>query len=281
MPTFLFTDIEHSTQLWEDHTGVMPDVLERHNELIEGRVHAYDGEVVRRTGDGIFAAFHNGDPLKAALDIQQRISAEEWGSIGDLRVRIVLHAGEAIEQEGDYYGPTVNRTARLLGVCWGGQILLTPEVAHRAALPAGASLEDLGEHLLKDLSRPQQIYMLHHPSLPYQSFPPPRSLSANPDDLSGALRKAVTFQVDSLAMYTLVAVARLMASQGSLERAVELLAFVLARDGTSEFSERRAQQLLAEIEPQISPQAFEAARRRGQARGLADIVDDILRESAE
>jgi class 3 adenylate cyclase len=280
MPTFLFTDIEHSTQLWEDHTGVMPEVLERHNVLIEGRIHAYDGEVVRRTGDGIFAAFHNGDPLKAALDVQQRITAEDWGSIGDLRVRIVLHAGEAIQQEGDYYGPTVNRTARLLGVCWGGQILLTPEVAHHAALPAGASLEDLGEHLLKDLSKPHRIYMLRHPSLPHQSFPPPRSFSANPNELSGALRKAVTFQVDSLAMYTLVAVASLMVSQGALERAVELLAFVLAHDGTSEYSESRARQLLSEIEPQISPPVFDAAQRRGQARRLEDIVDDILRESA-
>ncbi len=280
MPTFLFTDIEHSTQLWEDFTGEMPDILQRHNTLIEGRIHAYDGEVVRLTGDGVFAAFHNGSPLTASLDIQQRIAAEDWGRIGELRVRIVLHAGEAIRQAGDYYGPTVNRAARLLSVCWGGQILLTPEVTRRALLPLGASLADLGEHVLKDLSQPQRIYMLRHPSLPIQDFPPLRSFSANPQELSGALRTAVAFQVDSLASYTLVAAARLLAAQGAREQAVEMLAFVLAQENTTDFSIERARQLLAELQPQISPEVFKDAQQRGQARRLEDIVLDILGEDA-
>jgi WD40 repeat protein/class 3 adenylate cyclase len=183
MPVFLFTDIEGSTRLWEMHTGEMGRVIARHDALLQQQIGARGGRVTKHTGDGITAAFEAGEPVACALETQKLFAAEPWGAIGELRIRVGLHAGEAEwlpgpqTGSGDYHGPPVNCTARIMSAAWGGQILLTPEVNRVAPLPAGASLHDLGQHLLKNVSAPQQIYQLLHPELPRQEFPPPRSLS--------------------------------------------------------------------------------------------------------
>ena len=183
MTVFLFTDIENSTRLWEEHRGVMGAVLSRHDALLALAVAGRGGEVVKHLGDGIFAAFAGGDPMGCALDIQRRVAAEDWGDVGELRVRVALHAGEAEERGGDFFGPAVNRCTRLLAVGWGGQILVTPEVAGSCALPPGAAVLDLGVHVLKDVAEPQPILQLVHPELPRRDFPPLRSRAARPGNL--------------------------------------------------------------------------------------------------
>jgi adenylate cyclase len=183
MPIFFFTDIEGSTRLWEEHTDEMGTVIAHHDAILREQVGATGGRVTKHTGDGITAAFETGDPLICALETQLRFDREDWGAIRKLCIRIGLHAGKAEwidgpePNTGDYFGPPVNATARIMSAAWGGQILLTPDVTNIARLPLMATLEDLGQHLLKNVSTPQQIYQLIHPDLPRIEFPPPRSLS--------------------------------------------------------------------------------------------------------
>lgn len=183
MPIFLFSDIESSTRLWGDYPTEMAAVIGRHDDLLRGMVVRFGGVVVKHTGDGIFAVFNGGDPLACALEIQRAVAQTEWGAIGELRVRLALHVGEAQVREDDYFGLEVSRTARLLNAGWGGQILLTCEMARAVMLPPLAKLLDLGNHVLKDLNAPQHIYQLQHPDLPYQTFPALRTLSAHPNNL--------------------------------------------------------------------------------------------------
>lgn len=183
MPVFLFTDIENSTRLWEEYKKAMGNVLSRHDAILQEHIEKYGGKTLKHTGDGIFAVFENGEPLQCVLEIQKQVSGEDWGVIGELRIRMALHTGGAEKRGQDYFGPAVNRTARLLAAGWGGQILLTPEVTHACELPTRATLQDLGAHLLKDLGAPQQIYGLVHPDLALQEFPPLQSLSAHPHNL--------------------------------------------------------------------------------------------------
>ncbi len=183
MAVFLFTDIEGSTKKWEKHPEKMKKVLARHDKIIKENIERFGGCIIKHTGDGVFAVFENGDPLQGAFEIQRQFAREDWGEIGELRIRMGLHAGHAEKRGDDYFGPVINRTARLMAVAWGGQIILTPEVASVAELPAKASIKDVGVHLLKDLCEPQQIYQLVHPDLTLLEFPPLRSLSAHPQNL--------------------------------------------------------------------------------------------------
>ncbi|MFQ5813242.1 MAG: adenylate/guanylate cyclase domain-containing protein, partial [Anaerolineae bacterium] len=179
MLVFLFTDIEGSTRLWEEHTEEMGDVISRHDTILQQQIGEFGGTITKHTGDGVTAAFDAGEPVTCALETQKQFASEAWGAIGELRIRVGLHAGEAELHAGDYFGPAVNCTARIMAAGWGGQILLTPEVTSVSGLPAEATLQDLGVHLLKDVSAPQHIYELRHPDLPWQEFPPLRSLSGN------------------------------------------------------------------------------------------------------
>jgi WD40 repeat protein/class 3 adenylate cyclase len=179
MFVFLFTDIEGSTRLWEEHTGEMGQVIARHDVILREQIEGSGGRITKHTGDGVTAAFEQGEPVACALETQKHFASEAWGAIGELRIRIGLHAGEAELHGEDYFGPAVNCTARVMSAGWGGQILLTPEVTRVSPLPDEATLRDLGQHLLKDVSAAQQIYQLQHPDLSRLDFPPLRTLSGN------------------------------------------------------------------------------------------------------
>jgi len=183
MTVFLFTDIEGSTRLMEQHGPEMLAALRRHDALLDRLVSQHGGRVVKNTGDGVFAAFEGGDPIGCALEIQRQVAHQPWGGIGELRLRTVLHAGQVEQRGDDYHGLEINRTVRLLAVGWGGQILLTPPVVQGCTLPPGAQLLDHGLHQLKDLSEPQQVFELKHPDLPVKTFPALRSLSGKPHNL--------------------------------------------------------------------------------------------------
>src|SRR5262245_36680458 len=112
--TFLFTDIEGSTRLWEEHGQAMKGALERHDAILRDAVVGSNGQVVKTTGDGLMAAFgSSADAVRACLKAQQSLADEQWGEIGSLRVRMAVHTGEAASRGGDYFGPTLNRAARI------------------------------------------------------------------------------------------------------------------------------------------------------------------------
>ncbi|RKX71005.1 hypothetical protein DRP53_02985 [candidate division WOR-3 bacterium] len=180
---FFVTDIEGSTEKWLKYKDRMGEVLSRHDQIVESAIRQFGGRVIKHTGDGFFAIFEAGDPLGCAIDIQKRICSEKWGEIGELRVRIAIHAGEAEERAGDYFGPAVIRSFRMLDAAWGGQIILSSEVKDACPLPEGSEVLDLGSHQLKDLGDPQTIYQLTHPELPLKKFPPLRTLSSCPHNL--------------------------------------------------------------------------------------------------
>jgi predicted ATPase/class 3 adenylate cyclase len=178
--TFLFSDLESSTRLWDEHPDVMKEALARHDGILRDAVEAQGGWVVKTTGDGLHAVFETARAAAAAaVGAQRSLAREEWGATGPLRVRMGLHAGEAEPRAGDYYGPVVNRAARLTAAAHGGQILLTQatEAALRDHLGEDLSLLDLGEHRLRDLSRPEHVFQLQGPGVS-DDFPPLRSLEA-------------------------------------------------------------------------------------------------------
>jgi predicted ATPase/class 3 adenylate cyclase len=178
--TFLFTDLEGSTRLWEEHPEAMKDALSRHDEIVRASIDASGGRVFSTGGDGMAAAFRVATAaVDAALELQRNLQAETWGDTGPLRARVAVHAGEAHERDGDYFGPALNRTARLMAVAHGGQVVLThtAEGLVRDRLPNGASLVDLGEHRLRDLVQAERVFQLAHADL-ISEFEPLRSLEA-------------------------------------------------------------------------------------------------------
>jgi predicted ATPase/class 3 adenylate cyclase len=175
---FLFTDIEESTKRWERDRPGMAVALARHDALLRGAIESHGGAVFKTVGDAFCAAFAGTrDAVAAALAAQRAFAAEPWGEAGPLRVRMALHAGRAEERDGDYFGPPLNRVARLLSGGHGAQVLLSLAAAElaRDELPEGAGLRDLGEHRLKDLGRPERVFQLLHLDLP-ADFPPLRTL---------------------------------------------------------------------------------------------------------
>ncbi|HKJ27850.1 MAG TPA: adenylate/guanylate cyclase domain-containing protein, partial [Anaerolineales bacterium] len=183
MPAFLFTDIEGSTRLWEEQPEVMSEVLARHNEILRAAVEDCSGNVIKSTGDGILALFETGNPLECAIAMQTTMQEELWPEeIGKLRIRIGIHTGEFEPRGNDIYGADVNRAARVMDAAWGGQILITDSAKLEYKLPEEGSLQSLGAHMLKDLNEPQPLFSLLHPKL-RQEFPPPRTLSSQPNNL--------------------------------------------------------------------------------------------------
>jgi predicted ATPase/class 3 adenylate cyclase len=166
--TFLFTDLDASTRTWEEHEDAMHVALARHDELLRRAIESHGGYVVKTTGDGSHGAFSNAsDALDAAIAIQRALGAEDWGDTGTLSVRIGLHTGESELRDGDYYGRSVNRAARVMDAGHGGQVLVS-RATHdlvRDLLPDDVTLVDLGEHRLRDLARPEQLFEVHAPGL--------------------------------------------------------------------------------------------------------------------
>ncbi len=188
--TFLFTDLEGSTRLWEEHPDAMQAALARHDEILRDAIAAHDGHVVKTTGDGVHAVFVDAvAAARAARDAQLALARETWHDVPPLLVRMGLHTGPAELRDGDYYGTAVNRAARLMSVAHGGQVVvsLTTEELLRDAAVDDFTLIPLGEHRLRDLSRPERIFQLQAPGLPSE-FPPVQSL----DTFAGNLPAQVT-----------------------------------------------------------------------------------------
>jgi class 3 adenylate cyclase len=183
--TYLFSDVEGSTRLWERHPEAMQGALARHDAILRAAVEDCGGTVVKTTGDGLMAVFGSVlDAITASLAAQEGLRDEPWGETGPLRVRMGTHVGEAQTRGGDYYGTAVNRAARVMAAAHGGQILLSAPIAALVAgsLPNDVHLRDLGTHRLKDLAGPEHLFQLVRPGLP-DTFPPLATLDVRPNNL--------------------------------------------------------------------------------------------------
>ncbi len=180
--TLLFTDIQGSTRMWEAEPERMALALRRHDEALRAAIESADGYVFKTVGDAFCAAFGTASrAVASALAAQQVLVAEAWPTSRPIRVRMGLHTGVCEERNGDYFGPVVNRAARLEAVAHGGQVLMSGATAEllAGALTDGTGLRDLGLHRLKDLGRPERVFQLEAPCLA-ANFPPLPTLD-NPE----------------------------------------------------------------------------------------------------
>ena len=182
--TFLFTDIEGSTRLWEQYPDVMKPALARHDAILKEVIEANHGHFIKTTGDGVHAVFATApDAVHAAISAQRTFAHPLIESF-TLKVRMGLHTGEAESRDGDYFGPSLNRAARIMSAGHGGQILISEVTAQmaREALPTEISLLDLGEHYLKGLVRAEKIFQISAPGLE-KEFPALRSTATATNNL--------------------------------------------------------------------------------------------------
>jgi len=223
--TFLLTDIEGSTRLWELDPESMAAAVGRHYSILDDAICAHGGVRPQEQGEGdsVVAAFSRAsDALCAAREAQLALRQERWPTAEPLLVRMALHSGEARLRrddqgvEANYVGEAIIRTARLRALAHGGQVLVSAATRDIAIdrLGDGVSLVDLGTHRLKDLARPEHVYQLVHPALPAQ-FPPVRSLDAHPNNLPLQLSTFIGRLDDVATVAELVGRHRLVTLTGS------------------------------------------------------------------
>jgi len=183
--TFLFTDLEGSTRLWEHEPQRMRSALARHDAIARSIVERHRGVVVKMIGDGMHAVFDDPlDAVRASIAFQQALADGHDADGLALRARCGLHAGVHERRDNDYFGGVVNRAARIMGAAHGGQVLLSQTVAALVhdRLPDGVSLRDLGAVRLRDLATPEHVFQVVQPGL-RNEFPALRSLEATPNNL--------------------------------------------------------------------------------------------------
>jgi predicted ATPase/class 3 adenylate cyclase len=283
--TFLFTDIESSTRLWEQHPEAMRAALARHDVLLRQAITRGGGHIFKTIGDQFCAVFATAPAaVAAALEAQQALRAEDWEETGPLRVRMALHSGTAEQREGDYFGPALNRVARLLEAGHGGQILLSRVTADRAveAFPRGTSLRDLGSHHLKDLQQSEQIYQLLHPGLP-ADFPSLRSLEAFAHNLPRQLTRFIGREREMEEVRRLLATTALLTLTGAGGCGKTRLALQVAADQVDQFANGVwLVELAALADPELVPQTVALALgvREEPGRSLTETLTDYLRSRA-
>jgi predicted ATPase/class 3 adenylate cyclase len=234
--TFLFTDIEGSTRLWECAPEAMRAAMARHDSIVRSTIEEHGGYVFATGGDGFAAAFARaGDALQAALQAQLALAVEGWPAAARVRVRMGVHTGEVEERGGDYFGPAVNRAARLMAAAHGGQVLASGVTARLVGdqLPNGATFVDLGEHRLKDLDVPEHVFQVTAKTLD-REFPPLRTLDVVANNLPRQLTRFIGRQQEVHEVTALVLGNRLVtltggAGVGKTRLALQVAAEVLDR----------------------------------------------------
>ena len=279
--TFLFTDLESSTRLWDEQPDAMRAALARHDVLLRDAVEAHRGHVVKSTGDGLHAVFATADDaVMAAIDGQRVLFAEPWEPVGPLRVRMGLHTGVAEERGGDYFGSVLNRAARLMAVAHPGQVLCTQATADlvRDTTPTSFGLVELGRHRLRDLARPEIVFQVTDPDMPVD-FPPLRSLDAFPGNLPTERTPLIGRDRELTRLAELLEQHRLVTLTGVGGVGKTRLAVQLAADVLDRFHDGAWVVTLASIrDPELVPTtvaaALEIAERPG--RPLTDTLCDAI-----
>ncbi len=262
--TLLLADVEGSTRLWETQPAEMTAAVARLDRVVSKIIVAHDGvrPVEQGEGDSFVAAFARAsDAAAAALELQQ-------APLAPIRLRIGIHTGEVqLRDEGNYVGPTINRTARLRDLGHGGQTVLSgatePLVVDR--LPEGAWLTELGTHVLRDLPRPERVVQLCHPDL-LNEFPPLRvSISVVSQHLPMQLTRFVGRGAELAQVCELLAGNRLVTLTGAGGVGKTRLAVQVAAQLATEFGDGAWYADLAPItDPDVVPIAV------ARALGLPD-----------
>jgi predicted ATPase/class 3 adenylate cyclase len=191
--TFLFTDLEGSTRLWEADRDTMAAAVARHHDLLDHAVAENRGVVFSYMGDGIAAAFGRAvDAVAAAVDAQRALAAEDWRTTRPLRARMGIHTGDGRVIGGQYESHTLNRCARLMATAHGGQVVISGSTAELVSdeLPSGVALVDLGEHRLRDIRSAMHVFQIAAPGLESQ-FPTLRSVDTPTRGLPAPLDRFV------------------------------------------------------------------------------------------
>ncbi len=259
--TFLLTDVEGSTRLWDRAPTAMPQAIARHYDILDQAIARHGGvrPLEQGEGDSVVAAFTRArDAVAAALDAQRALLAEDWPAHGQLRVRMALHTGDAqLRDEVNYFGAAVNRCARLRAVAHGGQVLLSGATAELVAdhLPESVELIDLGVHRLRDLGRAERVYALGHPDLA-GTVQPPRSLDQLPNNLPIQLTSFVGRARELVELDTLLASTRLLTLAGAGGCGKTRLALQLAADALDRYPDGV---WFVELAPLSDPALIESA----------------------
>jgi predicted ATPase/class 3 adenylate cyclase len=293
--TFLFTDIEGSTRLWERDPEAMSLALARHDHLLRTAIETHNGQVFKTIGDAFCAVFMNAsEAIAAALTAQLVLLQEPSEAKGQdkagtappgptpilMRVRMALHTGIAEARDGDYFGQTLNRTARLLAIAHGGQVLLSQqaEALSRGLLPTQASLIDLAFHRLKDLQHPEHVWQLCHPTL-LADFPPLNSLDYVPHNLPHQMTSFIGREREIEAIKRRLAETRLVTltgpgGSGKTRLALQVAAEMVDRDSDGVW----LVELAALTDPALVPQQLASVLnvREGPGRALSELLIDYL-----
>jgi predicted ATPase/class 3 adenylate cyclase len=214
--TFLFTDVEGSTRLWEEHPDAMKPAMARHDAIVRVAIEGHAGHVVKTTGDGVHAVFAVApNALAAAIDAQLAL-ARTTGPCGPLRVRMGLHSGTAELRDGDYFGSAVNRAARLMSVAHGGQVVCSQATEELVAedLSGEVTTRDLGVHRLRDLASPVHVWQVVHRELESE-FPALNSLDAFGGNLPVQVTSFVGRDNDVSAIVNALGVSRVVTLTGT------------------------------------------------------------------
>jgi len=278
--TFLFTDLEGSTRLWESYPQAMHAALAAHDAALHGIVADHAGFVIKGTGDGLLAAFPSScDAVAAAVAMQFDLLAGDEAEFGRLRIRVAVHRGPAQRRGNDYFGPTLNRCARLLAAAHGDQILVTaPVVEDVPEPPPGIVFWDLGTHVLRDLTDPEGIHQVLHPALPAE-FPPLRGVETHRHNLPAELSVFVGREAELAEAQALFQLHRLVTLTGTSGCGKTRLALRLAADLLDGFPDGVWLVELATVsKPElVAPSLARAlAIREEPGRSLADAVVDHL-----
>lgn len=263
--TFLFTDVEGSTRLWQRHPEAMKDALARHHALVQGAIEANGGYVFQIVGDAFCAAFHTVSAgIAAAIAAQRALIAEPWNESGPIRVRMAVHTGAADFQAGAHksgeYGSglTLSHASRQLSTAHGGQILVSSaarEMLRDVALQ-GIELRDLGRHRLRDLAGSEHVFQVVVSDLP-TVFPPLASLEATPHNLPRLLTSFVGREREIADVKRQLGRARLLTLTGPGGTGKTRLSLQVAMDLLADFPDGVWLVELAPIsEPALAPQAL-------------------------
>jgi predicted ATPase/class 3 adenylate cyclase len=215
--TFLFTDIEGSTRLWETEPVRMAEALARHDRLCRDCVARHGGHLLKMIGDGMHAVFVDAAAAVAAtVDLQRGMGAIAAECGLSFKMRCGLNAGTAQERDGDYFGSAVNRAARIMAAAHGGQILVSQSIVERARerQDSGVALVHLGRVRLRDLSAPGDVWQVTHPELP-SAFPALRSLDSTPNNLPQQLTSFIGREREVAAVKEMLGRARLLTLTGA------------------------------------------------------------------
>jgi predicted ATPase/class 3 adenylate cyclase len=275
--TFLLTDLEGSTRRWDSDPDAMRSAMTRHDALIATAVGGHQGRLVEagREGDSVLAVFRTADgAARCGLDIQRAFISEDLP-----KVRIAIHTGEAQLRGGHYFGPALNRCARVLALCHPGQILITRATQEVVAdePPARSQLLDLGVHWLKDLQRPEHVFQLKDLDNPVD-FPPLKSLEERRHNLPEPLTTFVGREKELDELRRLMRGSRLLSIVGPGGVGKTRLALQLALPAVSELRDGAWLAELAPIsDPALVPQVVASALGIPEQAGRS--VTDTLAES--